>query len=61
MTTTAPEAAVVQTTDESKSFTVEQIADISGFFDLLRRIHTRMAIEGYEFTDEGVKPPQLTD
>ncbi|CAN5714778.1 hypothetical protein BH11PAT2_BH11PAT2_09080 [soil metagenome] len=36
---------------DGKSFTDEQIVNITRLFAAMRRVHTRMAIEGYEFND----------
>lgn len=38
-------------------FTDGQIGNFTKFFDTLKRIHTRLAIEGYEITRETIKAP----
>jgi len=38
-------------------FTDDQIANLTGFFDVLKKIHTRLAIEGYVITPEGIQAP----
>lgn len=45
------------TKGESQIFTDDQIANLTGFFDVLKRIHIRLAIEGYKITPEGIEAP----